>query len=44
MFREIIAIYSENNRKSINTLYEQTAELLNVKAGGTDSYHSALKC
>jgi hypothetical protein len=39
LFREIIAVYSENYMKPINT----SAELLTVKEEGTCSYHSALK-
>jgi hypothetical protein len=35
LFREIIALYSENHAKPINTHYGQNAELLNVQAGGT---------
>jgi hypothetical protein len=31
---EIIAIYSENHTKSINTLCGQNAEILNIKVGG----------
>jgi hypothetical protein len=42
LFREIIAVHSENDTKSINTICGQNAELLNVKPGGTDSYHCAL--
>jgi hypothetical protein len=43
MFQEIIAVYSENHTKPINTLCGQNTELLNIKAGGTYSYHYALK-
>jgi hypothetical protein len=39
LFREIIAVYSENHTKPINTLRGQNAELLNVKVGGAYSYH-----
>jgi hypothetical protein len=35
LFREIIAVYSENHMKFINTLCWQNAELTTVKAGGT---------
>jgi hypothetical protein len=38
LFKEIIAVYSENHMKHI-----QNEELLIVKAGGTYSYHWALK-
>jgi hypothetical protein len=33
LFRKIIAVYSENNKKPINTLRGQNAELLAFKAG-----------
>jgi plasmid maintenance system killer protein len=39
LFKKIIALYSENKKNPINTLCEQTVELLNVKEGGTYSYH-----
>jgi hypothetical protein len=42
LFKEIIAVYSENNKKN-HTLCGQTAELLVVKAGGTYSYHRVVK-
>lgn len=32
LFMETIAVYTENDRKRINTLYGQHAELQNVKA------------
>jgi hypothetical protein len=35
LFKEIIAVYSENHTKP----YAQNAELLVVKAGGTYNYH-----
>jgi hypothetical protein len=34
LFKEIIAVYSENHMEPINTLCGQIAELLIVKAGG----------
>jgi hypothetical protein len=43
LFKEIIAIYSENLTKHINTLCGRNAEMLNVKASGTHDYHLALK-
>jgi hypothetical protein len=43
LFKEIIAVFTENHMKSINTLCGQNAELLVTKAGGTYSYHWALK-
>jgi hypothetical protein len=38
LFKEIIAIYSENHRKPINTVCGQNVELLTVKADGTYNY------
>jgi hypothetical protein len=43
LYREIIAVCSENHTKHINTLCGQNAEFVNVKPGGTDSNHWALK-
>jgi hypothetical protein len=43
LFRETVAVYCESHTKHINTLCGQNAELLNVKAGGTYSYHYAWK-
>jgi hypothetical protein len=43
LFREIIAVYSENHMKPINTLCGQNEELLVVKAGGAYNYHWFLK-
>jgi hypothetical protein len=43
LFREIIAVYSENHMKPINTLCGKNAELLTVKAGGAYSYRWALQ-
>jgi hypothetical protein len=44
LFRDIIAVYSENHKKPINTLYEQNVEIiLMIKADGTYSYHWALR-
>jgi hypothetical protein len=40
LFKEIIAVYSDNHTKPIN----KNVELLIVKAAGTCNYHSALKC
>jgi hypothetical protein len=42
VFKEIIAVYSDIHTKAINTLCGKNAELI-VKAGGTCSYHWALK-
>jgi hypothetical protein len=36
-FREIIALYCENNMKHINTFCGQITKLFTVKAGGTCS-------
>jgi hypothetical protein len=43
LFRETVAVYSENHKKHINTLCGQNRELLTVMAGGAYSYHWALK-
>jgi hypothetical protein len=34
MFKDTGTVYSENNIKSINTIYGQNANILNVKGGG----------
>jgi hypothetical protein len=39
LFKEIIAVYSENHAKPINT----KCRITTVKAGGSYSYRSALK-
>jgi hypothetical protein len=39
LFKEIIAVYSENHTKLTNTYCEQNAKLLNIRAGGIYSYH-----
>jgi hypothetical protein len=46
LFKEIIAVYSENQRKPINALCRQNAVLrvLIAKSDGTYNYHSVLKC
>jgi hypothetical protein len=33
LFKEVITVYCENHAKPKNTLYWQTGEILNVKAG-----------
>jgi hypothetical protein len=43
VFKKMIAVYSENNTRHVNTLSGQNAELLKVKAGGAYKYYSALK-
>jgi hypothetical protein len=39
LFMDITALYSENYAKPINTLCGQNTEMLDVKVGGTFSYH-----
>jgi hypothetical protein len=39
LFKKIIAVYTENDKVPT----KQSAQLLTGKAGGTYSYHSALK-
>ena len=43
LYREIIAVCSQIQTKHINTLCGQNVELVNVKTGGTNSDHWALK-
>jgi hypothetical protein len=43
LFEEIIAVCTGNYAKLTNTLCGQNAELLIIEAGGTYSYHEALK-
>jgi hypothetical protein len=43
LFKEIIAVYTENHRKPLQTLWEQGTKLLIIKAGGTHSYHWVVK-
>jgi hypothetical protein len=43
LFRKIIAVYSENLMKPLNTLNGKNAELFIVKAGGTYNPHWDLK-
>jgi hypothetical protein len=43
LFREIIAVYSENHTDHTNTLCGQNAELSIVETDGAYSYHWALK-
>jgi hypothetical protein len=44
LFKEIIAVYTENHMKHINkyTLWDNT-EVLIIKAGGTHRYNSAFE-
>jgi hypothetical protein len=42
LFREVIAVYSENRMKSMN-LCGQNAELSILKSDGTYAYHWALR-
>jgi hypothetical protein len=39
----MVALYSENRTKHTYIVVNRNAELLNVKAGGAYSYHTALK-
>jgi hypothetical protein len=43
LFKEVIAVYSENRTKLKHTQSGQNAQLLNVRRVGTYNYHSALK-
>ena len=43
LYREIMAVCSQNHTKHKNTLCGQNVELLNVKPGGIYSDHWALK-
>jgi hypothetical protein len=43
LYREIIAVCSQIHTKHINTLCGQNVEFVNVKPGGTYSYHWALE-
>jgi hypothetical protein len=43
LFKKIIAVYSENHMKPINTLCGQNTELLIIKVTSTHTYHWALK-
>jgi len=38
-----VAVCSQFHKENTNTLCEQSVELLNVKRGGTYSYHWSLK-
>jgi hypothetical protein len=42
LFKEMLAVYSENHMKPINTLCGHNTELLIVKVAGTYSYHWVL--
>jgi hypothetical protein len=42
LFKEIIAVHSENSTAPVYTLCGQNAELLNVRSRGTYSYHCVL--
>jgi hypothetical protein len=43
LFREIIFVYFKNHTKTINTLYVQNTEQLNVEVGGTYNKNRAVK-
>ena len=42
LYREIIVVCSQIHTKHINTLCGQNGEFVNVKPGGTYSYHCAV--
>jgi hypothetical protein len=42
LFKEVIAVYSENHGKPINTLGRQNGKLMNAGTHGTYSNHFAL--
>ena len=44
LFRKIIAIYCESNRKANKQSFENKLEFLNAKADGKHKKHSSLKC
>jgi hypothetical protein len=44
LFKKIIAVFCENHMKHINTLCDQNAEFMNIKASVTYSNHWALQC
>jgi hypothetical protein len=43
LFREVVAVYSENHTKPRICSVDREHELLNVKAGGAYSMHCSLK-
>jgi hypothetical protein len=43
VFKEIVAVYSKNHTKPVNTFSGREAELPIVKAGGTFNYNWAYK-
>jgi hypothetical protein len=43
LFRETVAVFCVNHTKSINILRRAQAEILNVKASGIHSNHSAFR-
>jgi hypothetical protein len=43
LFREIIAVYSDNHTNPMNILCGQNAQLFDIKVDGMYSYHWALK-
>lgn len=43
LFREVIAVYCGNRTKHLNTVCPQNADFLDASAGGTCTYHRALK-
>jgi hypothetical protein len=43
LYEEVIAVYSKNRMKHTNTLCGKNAELFNIKAEESYSYHYALR-
>jgi hypothetical protein len=43
LFKETVAAYSENHTKPVTHSMDKNADLLDIKAGGKYSNHSALK-
>jgi hypothetical protein len=43
LYTEIMAVYFKNYTEQVNALWGQNVDIVNVKPGGTYSYHWALK-
>jgi len=43
LFKDVIALFSDNHAKFINTLCGQNVELLNIKADNAYSYSNAVE-
>jgi hypothetical protein len=41
--REVIAVYSENHTKHVNTIRRQNEEMFKVKAAGAYRYHCGVR-